>query len=392
MSSEPKVSIVIPVYNTAPYLRQCLDSVVNQTLRDIEIICVDDGSTDGSLAILEEYAAIDQRVRILRQQNQYAGVARNNGMAVAMGKYLMFWDSDDYFDLTALEKMYDQCEADQADICVCGGKRYYEATGHEVETNAYLMPKRVPERLPFNRFTNQDYLFNFTTVMIWNKLYRRAFIEDEGLQFQAVRNGNDVYFSAAALCLADRITVVLEHLVTYRIGRDGSLVSTLSAKSYGPLLAWVDVRRDYGSIAGFPDRSFANKVVGVIRHCFRNTASWDGFDACFAFLKERGLKELGIQPRDPGYYVEWIDDFLGQLFQSDAQDFLAYLSFSGYRSLEKESATKARTQRDCKRLRRKLKESEKRRKVVEAELGRIKGSSSYKLGRALSYPLRALRK
>ena len=99
------VSVVIPVYNAAPWLRQCLDSVVGQTLREIEIICVDDGSTDESPQILEEYAQADERVRILHQQNQYAGVARNNGLAHASGKYIIFWDSDDYFDLDALRLM-----------------------------------------------------------------------------------------------------------------------------------------------------------------------------------------------------------------------------------------------------------------------------------------------
>ena len=106
----PKVSVIIPVYNAEKYLRQCLDSVVNQTLREIEIICVDDGSTDGSLAILQEYAANDARIKVLTQKNQYAGVARNNGMAAAQGKYFAFLDADDYYDLNALMVMFQRME------------------------------------------------------------------------------------------------------------------------------------------------------------------------------------------------------------------------------------------------------------------------------------------
>ena len=86
MNKETKVSVIIPVYNTEKYLRQCLDSVVNQTLRDIEIICVDDGSTDGSIEILREYEQKDSRVKMLCQKNQYAGVARNNGLNYASGE------------------------------------------------------------------------------------------------------------------------------------------------------------------------------------------------------------------------------------------------------------------------------------------------------------------
>ena len=99
MNKETKVSVIIPVYNAEKYLRQCLDSVVNQTLRDIEIICVDDGSTDGSIEILREYEQKDSRVKVLCQKNQYAGVARNNGLSHASGEYVFFMDSDDYCNL-----------------------------------------------------------------------------------------------------------------------------------------------------------------------------------------------------------------------------------------------------------------------------------------------------
>ena len=101
--SEVKVSVIMPVYNVEKYLRQSLDSVLAQTLSEIEIICVDDGSTDGSYDILEEYAAKDQRITVLKQQNQYAGVARNHGLEKAGGKYVVFWDSDDFFEKNALQ-------------------------------------------------------------------------------------------------------------------------------------------------------------------------------------------------------------------------------------------------------------------------------------------------
>ena len=111
-----KVSVIIPVYNVEPYLKQCMDSVVGQTLKDIEIICVDDGSTDNSLDILREYAAEDSRIQIIEQKNAGAGAARNNGMRYATGKYLSFLDSDDFFEPRMLEKAYDLAEKDQADF------------------------------------------------------------------------------------------------------------------------------------------------------------------------------------------------------------------------------------------------------------------------------------
>ena len=121
---EPKVSVIIPVYNTEVYLRECLDSVVNQTLREIEIICIDDGSTDSSLSILKEYAQKDSRIRVLQQENLHSGVARNAGIAIARGKYLVFLDSDDFFETSMLERMCNQAENDESDIVICSNSVY----------------------------------------------------------------------------------------------------------------------------------------------------------------------------------------------------------------------------------------------------------------------------
>lgn len=114
----PDVSVIIPVYNSNRYLKECLDSIVNQTLSNIEIICVDDGSTDGSLDILHEYAAKDNRFVVLEQKNSGAGVARNLGMSIARGRYLSFLDSDDFFSLTLFEETVLRADTTNADIVV----------------------------------------------------------------------------------------------------------------------------------------------------------------------------------------------------------------------------------------------------------------------------------
>ena len=104
----PKVSVIIPVFNVEEYLGECLDSILGQTLREIEVVCVDDGSTDGSAAILDTYAAKDGRVKVLRQPNAGAGAARNAGLAVATGEYLLFCDPDDWCEKRCcLDKVYE---------------------------------------------------------------------------------------------------------------------------------------------------------------------------------------------------------------------------------------------------------------------------------------------
>ena len=122
MSNNLKVSVIIPVYNVEQYLNQCLDSVINQTLKDIEIICVDDGSTDNSFKMLEEYAQKDNRIKVIHQKNKGAAAARNEGLYIAQGKYLSFLDSDDFFEIDMLEQMYNCAEKYNTDIVVCKSK------------------------------------------------------------------------------------------------------------------------------------------------------------------------------------------------------------------------------------------------------------------------------
>jgi len=113
-----KVSVIVPVYNCENYLSEMLDSILNQSMKEIEVICVDDGSTDGSAQILKEYADKDARVTVLTQENAGAGIARNAGIKIAQGKYLSILDSDDWFEPDMLEKAYQKCEQDRADLCV----------------------------------------------------------------------------------------------------------------------------------------------------------------------------------------------------------------------------------------------------------------------------------
>ena len=115
------VSIIVPVYNKERFLRQCLDSLLDQTYRAIEIICVNDGSTDGSLEILQDYAERDNRIVVIDQENKGAGNARNAGIRIARGRYLQFLDADDFFEPVMIEKMLKKADAKDADIVIFDG-------------------------------------------------------------------------------------------------------------------------------------------------------------------------------------------------------------------------------------------------------------------------------
>ena len=221
-----KVSVIIPVYNVEKYLRQCLDSIINQTLQDIEIICVDDGSTDNSYTILQEYAYKDYRIIALQQQNAGAGIARNTGMKIAKGKYLAILDSDDFFEPDMLEKAYLRCEKDNADICVFRSDRY-DTQNQKYEPIPWTIKKQyLPERIPFKPVEIYPYIFQIFNGWSWDKLYRRDFVERTGLQFQGLRTTNDAFFVYMASIQAETITIVDEILAHHRVNNKAALSVT----------------------------------------------------------------------------------------------------------------------------------------------------------------------
>lgn len=216
VSNMPKVSVIIPVYNAANFIRECLEGVLRQTLSDIEVICVDDGSTDASLEILREFEEKDGRVRVISQTNQYAGVARNNGLLDAKGEYIIFLDSDDLFEATMLEEAYSQASATNSDICVWGAKYYYETSGRYENAYVYLKEDLIPEEdyiIP----AEYDRLFDFSSSAPWNKLFKREFLEaHRDIQFMDTKRFNDIYFVFCMLAQANKISVIRKSLVYYR--------------------------------------------------------------------------------------------------------------------------------------------------------------------------------
>ena len=209
-AENPKVSIIIPVFNTPEnLLRDCLESAKNQTLKDIEIICVDDGSTDGSGKILNEYAKSDPRFKVFHQKNEGASVARNNGMKMAKGEYIQLLDSDDRIDLTMSEKCYNAAKDYDADIVKCNcadqnggmgyvnlknfcgtmprfkflGGRNYIFVWNGIHKKSYL--DRYNIRFPDRTAYGEDYMFNFMLVMqdyrlVWidQVLYKKNWTEN----------------------------------------------------------------------------------------------------------------------------------------------------------------------------------------------------------------------
>lgn len=384
MEERIKVSVVMPVYNAAEYLEQCLDSVVGQTLREIEILCVDDGSTDASGSILEAYRERDGRLQIFHQENRYAGCARNLGLAHAVGKYVVFWDADDFFELDALEKLYKKCEEDQAELCVCSAKRMDNETGLTYKSGVYLAKKMLPQERPFSKREIPQYIFNFTTNVPWNKMYLREFVQRHGVEFQALRQANDAYFSMVVLFLAERITVIEEPLMTYRMDNTVSLTGKASDNRFCVMEAYRAVGqklRQYPEFSGPVYQSFTNKMLEVLLFSLRTQWNVQAYEELYDLYKGELLEEFGIAGKPAEYfYNQQSYRDLCQMMERDAHSFLLY-SFRSYeRRFKNANGSLSNAKAELKEL-----------KKENNRLKKIETSNSYKAGRALTYLPRKVR-
>lgn len=227
LDNAPKVSVVMPVYNVEAYLRESLDSVLGQSLREIELICVDDGSTDGSVDILLEYAESDSRMTIIKQKNLYAGVARNAGLSVAKGEYIIFLDSDDFFEQDMLKKTYQLAKQEDSDLVFFEHSDYIDETGEIRAAKGIRFPKPDNHKSYYTCSPDvfEDGLFTYFLETPWNKLVRLSFLRDESINFQGIIMQNDVYFAECVLALSKRITLLYEPLLYYRRCNSGRLTN-----------------------------------------------------------------------------------------------------------------------------------------------------------------------
>ncbi len=213
-----KVSVIIPVYNGEMYLKECLDSVLYQTLDEIEIICIDDASTDTTPAILQEYSRNFGKIKVITNtKNCGAGVSRNRGLAFAKGVYVIFLDADDIFDNNMLEQTVRRIEKYQADICIFREDKFI---GNLSECITYDYPrkywKRLEEAGAFSSEDVKDILFNLWNGWPWDKLFRKEFILKNELHFQEIRSSEDGLFVHGALFVAERITCLDKIYVHHR--------------------------------------------------------------------------------------------------------------------------------------------------------------------------------
>lgn len=227
-------SIIVPVYNTAPYLPQCLDSILAQSCDLFEIICVDDESTDDSLKILKKYASKHKNIKVISIKHGGVSVARNTGIDAANGKYIMFIDSDDFVEPDMIETLYAYMQNNTLDWLLFQLRLYNEITGCFIEANYWKIPQKFPNFATFAEHKNLSELLTLPHECT-NKVFCRKIIKDNNIRFkQNIHNGEDQLFNIDYILAADKFATLRKFFYNYRHPRKGSAVTEIK-NSRNPL-------------------------------------------------------------------------------------------------------------------------------------------------------------
>lgn len=378
--SNVKVSVIIPFYNGEEYANATMNALSAQTLRDIEIICVDDESTDDTYNHLIEFSKIDNRVSVYKQKKANAGAARNLGLQHAKGEYLLFLDSDDLYESDLLEKLYTEAKDKDADICVCDADQYNVVSGEYITKPQYLRRKFVPEQLPFSRETIGEYILYFTNSAPWNKMVKREFMQQHHISFQEIARANDQYFSIMCLMLAERITVVKERLVHYKVNQEQNLTAKYSETplcSYEAMLKVKEALQECG-LLNQPDvrKAFDNKILNLFLYSLHIQNDLDAFCELYNAMKVEGFEKLDFSIRDEEYYFSKLEyQNLCYITQCSAQEYLLTKTIE-YRDT---IARKNTFIKDCNKEIAKLQKEIERLEKKEKELTHIKSTKRYKV-------------
>ena len=213
-----KVSVVMPIYNAGDYLTRAIGDVLRQSLTELELICVNDGSTDNSLSIIKSFMKKDQRIKLINQQNAGTSVARNVGIEAAVGQYIIFLDADDFYEKDLLKLLYEAAEKDNLDVAVARFDIYND------NQNKYSLPMEEPHSGIFvdgsvsSKNEYPDFILSSTTGYVWNKLFRTTFVKNMELAFDPeLYVFEDVCFVCSALALAERVAKIDDILIHHRV-------------------------------------------------------------------------------------------------------------------------------------------------------------------------------
>lgn len=264
-----KVSVIIPVYNVEKYLRVCLDSIVKQTLKDVEIIIVDDGSTDSSTKIVDEYEVACENVKVFHKENGGQGSARNLGIRHATGEYIYYMDSDDYLDESALEILYDKAHKEDLDILLFAAQSFSDDEVLNLQLDQYSYPRKQY----INTVMNGKKAFLLTlaaqeyTCIVCARFYKREYLLGTKVNFNEKYIHEDEEYGFLTYVEAERLEII-DNVLFYRRLRPGSTMTGTRCKRHmeGYLSAWYSLKQYYDNCTWKTDekRILLTYILGFI--------------------------------------------------------------------------------------------------------------------------------
>lgn len=274
-----KVSVLVPIYNVAKYLPECLESLRNQTLQEIEFVCLNDGSTDESLEIIKKFAKNDARFVVINKDNSGYGDSMNKGLEKAQGEYIAILESDDFAELDMCEKMYKLAKKYDADV-VRSNYFYHTEQGDKIHESIKKQPKTAS--------LEENYDILYEEPAIWSGLYRKNFLKKNGIKFLPTPGASyqDTSFNIKALVMANKIAYTKRAYLHYRTDNAGS-----SVKSRAKLEA---VSKEYAEV----DRYFEEKKISKKIHCVEQAAKFGAYHWNLMRLDKNLAKDFIGQIRD----------------------------------------------------------------------------------------------
>lgn len=253
-----KISLIIPIYNVEQYIYECLDSVVNQSLKEIEIICVNDGSEDASLTILEEFSKKDSRIKIITQKNQGLSAARNTGMMNIQGGYIYFLDSDDFFENKyVLEQLYSEAIKYDLDF-IEGDFNFYFNNNKQTKSKGVDLNNVISGK-ELHKISVQNKLFG---SVVWNKLFKTKFLLKNNLTFINGIIYEDIDFTYRCYNSAEKVKHLNLITVNYR-QRENSITSDLKIHKINDYFVILNSIREFNFRKGIDNR-FSNYILGSL--------------------------------------------------------------------------------------------------------------------------------
>ena len=347
-STSVKVTVIIPIYNACDYIRPALDSVLDQTFSEFEIICVDDGSTDRSLDIIKEYQKRDGRVRIVTETNAGPGLARNNGLRRARGEYVVFLDADDFFEPTLIEDMYTEAKEKDLDIVIAeydiyNSKKAMFRANAESSHGSIYEGGRVTSK---NEYPNV--ILQSNTGSAWNKMFRKSFLSEKQITFlEEVKMFEDVYFTVCALAFAERVGKIDKILMHHRVYSEQSRARLF--KRYFAQVPAVYERIKAFLMRGGMYEPLANGFLNLsVSRCYTiySMLTSDEREQFWDMLHERYVDALG-----------WTDREAGEFEKSEYCSFCANIQLYNYAQYAKRTSKGLKLRLD--RLAQKFKQSKR---------------------------------